>query len=192
MTDHQLHCSWKFVAVILFSVLLNSTTLFAATPPPLPLANSYKSDVDITSYWVSEKLDGVRAYWNGKQLLSKQGHPYMAPEWFTEQLPNVPMDGELWTGRGQFEALVSTVTKYQPDDEQWQNVRYMVFDLPHESLSFSARLKRLEQIVERQNTPYLVMVEQLQLADSQVLMDKLDQVMTLGGEGRCALSLRTK
>jgi hypothetical protein len=47
--------------------------------------------------WLSEKLDGVRAFWDGVRLYSKQGHVLHAPKWFSNFLPkNVALDGELW------------------------------------------------------------------------------------------------
>ena len=72
--------------------------------PPLMLAKVYESGVDLADYWVSEKLDGVRAYWNGSRLLSRNGNVFPAPDWFVADFPKVPLDGELWGGRGTFDA----------------------------------------------------------------------------------------
>ena len=41
--------------------------------PDLMLAKIYADNIDVTQYWVSEKLDGVRAHWDGKQLISRGG-----------------------------------------------------------------------------------------------------------------------
>ena len=62
----------------------------AVTAPPLLLAHSWENDVDLTGWWMSEKLDGVRAYWDGKQFFSRQGNPFLAPDWFTAKLPDYP------------------------------------------------------------------------------------------------------
>src|SRR5690349_9417163 len=104
----------------------------AAQPsaPPLMLANVYQADADLSDYWVSEKYDGVRAYWNGRLLQTLAGHSIHAPEWFIGGWPRIPLDGELWIGRGEFESLAATVRDQEPDEAAWRRVRYMVFDLP--------------------------------------------------------------
>jgi DNA ligase 1 len=71
-------------------------------PPPLLLAESWDGDLDPKGFWMSEKLDGVRAFWDGKQFLSRLGNRYHAPAWFTEGLPLEPLDGELWIDRKKF------------------------------------------------------------------------------------------
>ena len=51
-------------------------------------------------------MDGVRAYWNGKKLMSRHGKDIECPSWFTEGLPiGVKLDGELWMGRESFDKL---------------------------------------------------------------------------------------
>ena len=67
-------------------------------PPGLSLANTFRDDVDLGEYWVSEKLDGVRAFWDGETLVSRRGNPFVAPPWFVEGFPAAPLDGELWMG----------------------------------------------------------------------------------------------
>lgn len=76
--------------------------------PALTLANRYHPGVDLGTYWVSEKLDGVRAYWDGRHLISRGGHTLHAPTWFTQGWPEEPADGELWARRGGFQTAVST------------------------------------------------------------------------------------
>ena len=60
---------------------------------------------------MSEKLDGVRAYWDGKALISRLGNPFHAPDWFLAGLPDVPLDGELWIGRKAFQRTVGIVRR---------------------------------------------------------------------------------
>src|SRR6476659_9210470 len=74
----------------------------AAAGPPLLLAQTWDNATDLSDWWMSEKLDGVRAYWDGKQFLSRQGNIYYAPDWFIEGLPSVPLDGELWVAWKKF------------------------------------------------------------------------------------------
>ena len=81
----------------------------AASPPALMLADVYRQGVVLDDYWVSEKYDGVRGYWDGAALWTRGGERVVAPAWFTAPLPRVPLDGELWAGRGRFALAVSTV-----------------------------------------------------------------------------------
>src|SRR5678810_378996 len=79
--------------------------------PPLLLAESWDNATDLSGWWMSEKLDGVRAYWDGKQFLSRQGNLYHAPAWFLEGLPSTPLDGELWLDRKAFQRTISVVRR---------------------------------------------------------------------------------
>lgn len=78
-------------------------------PPPILLAHNF-TDEDPVGWWISEKYDGVRAWWTGTKFLSREGNEYHAPEFFKKHLPNVVLDGELWVGRNKFQETVSIVT----------------------------------------------------------------------------------
>src|SRR5690606_36303228 len=119
----------------------------AAERPGLMQATVYDDPLDIDAFWVSEKLDGVRAYWDGQRLLSRQGNPFHAPAWFTEVLPDQPLDGELWMGRGRFHELSGAVRRQEADDAQWRRIRYMVFDLPASPDPFGVRLRQLRSLL---------------------------------------------
>ena len=98
----------------------------AASAPPLLLAESWNPQTDPRGWWLSEKLDGVRAYWDGKRFLSRNGNRYVAPEWFTRGLPDTPLDGELWVGRKQFQRTVSIVRRGDAA-ELWREVATLAF-----------------------------------------------------------------
>src|SRR6266404_6166921 len=108
--------------------------------PPLLLAESWDGVVDPAGWWMSEKLDGVRAYWDGKQFLSRLGNLFHAPDWFVAGLPSVPLDGELWLGRKKFQRAVSIVRRQDMSD-LWKELTYVVFDAPRLEKDFEARLK---------------------------------------------------
>ncbi|MCF6218527.1 MAG: DNA ligase [Gammaproteobacteria bacterium] len=164
-------------------VITPYNVLYSAEPPPLPLAHKYQNSIDIEQYWVSEKLDGVRAYWDGNELISKNGNPFPAPQWFTDALPTHKLDGELWISRGQFEKLLSTVRQRPTHHKLWRKVRYMVFDLPLAGIPFEQRLIKLKQIIDAHPSPHLQMVKQYQLPSHAALMKRVEQVVTAGGEG---------
>ncbi len=155
----------------------------AGDAPALLLAKAYRGDIVLADYWLSEKLDGVRAYWNGTQLLSRSGRIYHSPDWFTAGFPDTPLDGELWMGRGSFDTLSGIVRRQSPDTAQWRRVRYMVFDLPAAAGTFDQRLAQLRQLIAELNSPYLAMVEQSRVATEAALMARLDAVVRGGGEG---------
>ena len=171
--------------LLLFTLILISSFSYAGNypPPALTLAKTYKGSVNLSQYWVSEKLDGVRAYWDGRQLISRQGNPYSAPAWFTQNFPTQALDGELWLARGRFQTLLSIVSKEFAIDTEWQQIRYHVFDLPHINQPFTQRISTLQQIVKKFNSPYLNLVKQYRLPDKTALMHKLNQVVAAGGEG---------
>ncbi len=151
--------------------------------PPLMLAEVWRPGLPVADFWVSEKLDGVRAWWDGARLVSRGGHEIRAPGWFTAGLPAEPLDGELWLGRGRFDDLSGTVRRRVPDDGAWREVRYRVFDLPAEPGPFGARLARLRERVAAVGNPRLEVVEQVRLADAAALEAMLARVVAAGGEG---------
>ncbi|KPQ28991.1 MAG: DNA ligase (ATP) [Marinobacter excellens HL-55] len=167
--------------ICLSSVLLPGVA--RAQPPAITLANVYHQGVDLRHYWVSEKLDGVRAFWDGEQFWSRGGHVYQAPDWFTEGFPDHPLDGELWSGREQFAQLSGVVRKQQPVDREWRQVRFHAFDLPLENTLFEVRYQRLTSLVSAAGSRYLVLVNQHPVASHEALMAQLEQTVTAGGEG---------
>ena len=167
--------------------------LLALCPPPaaagemrapsLLLANVYRDGIDLGRYWVSEKLDGVRARWDGETLVSRGGNRFNVPAWFTEGFPRVPLDGELWMGRGTFERLSGAVRRKIPDDAEWRTIRFMVFDLPGSPVPFDERLQRMREMFETIESPCIALVGQFRVADHGALMAALARVVDGGGEG---------
>lgn len=153
-----------------------------ASPPPVPLANTYHKGVVLEHYWVSEKFDGVRAYWDGHRLLSRNGHIYRAPDWFVADFPEVRLDGELWMGRQRFAELSGAVRKRVPEDSEWQKIRFHVFDLPG-SGPFHERYERLRALLTQADSDYLELVTQKAATSHSALMADLDKVVVRGGEG---------
>jgi DNA ligase-1 len=151
--------------------------------PDLLLAKVYAKQTDLSQYWASEKYDGVRAYWNGEQFISRQGNVFQAPGWFTEGFPKHALDGELWIGRNTFEQLISAVSKDQPVDAEWQAVKYMVFELPDAAGTFSERLASLKAQIAGIESPFLELVPQYRIASHAALMAKLTEVVRRGAEG---------
>lgn len=174
------------------SIILIASMLYLApltviaketTDPDLLLAKVYKQAADIDQYWVSEKYDGVRAYWDGQRFISRQGNEYTAPKWFTKGFPDRPLDGELWIGRNTFEQLISTVKKDNPVDEEWQQVRFEVFELPNAPGTFSDRLLAMESLIAPIDNEHIRLAKQYRLSSHSALMTKLSEVVAKGAEG---------
>ena len=156
----------------------------AVSPAPtFLLAERYHEGIDVSRYWVSEKLDGVRAVWDGKALRFRSGNPVPAPRWFVDALPGQPLDGELWLGRGSFDQLSAIVRRQVPDDAEWRGVRYMIFELPDAPGTFTDRIEGIKGLVAAANPPWLQAVPQFRLADGAALQKKLREIVRQGGEG---------
>ncbi len=153
------------------------------TPPALLLAKVYKQNNQLAEYWVSEKLDGVRAYWNGNEFISRQGHIIHTPKWFIKNLPTIKLDGELWLGRTRFDELSGRVRKKVYVDSDWLDIKYMIFDLPDSNEIFTQRLKQLEKIIYNINEKHIRLIKQSKVSSHNALMKKLDKLVVLGAEG---------
>jgi DNA ligase-1 len=152
------------------------------TAPPLLLAHAWENDVDLTGWWMSEKLDGVRAWWDGKQFFSRQGNPFLAPDWFTEKLPDFPLDGELFGGRKKFQRTVSIVRRQDRSDD-WKELAFVVFDAPKLEAPFEERLARCQRYVEDVAPPYAAWLPHEPCQGVAHLRTELARVEGLGGEG---------
>ena len=179
--------SWVTKIVLLVSawvaLVASVQALSADEPPRLLLAETVRSDTDVTRYLVSEKLDGVRAFWDGRRLVTRGGHVINAPTWFVAHFPARSLDGELWAGRGQFERTSATVRRQTPDDAEWRQLRYMIFELPQAEGDFRERVRAMQAIVAEAAAPWLQAVEQFTVRDRKELDAKLARVVKAGGEG---------
>ena len=151
-------------------------------PAPVMLARSWEPGTDIRGWWMSEKLDGIRGYWTGSQLVSRAGNAFAVPAWFTANFPTVALDGELWTGRQQF-AEISSIVRRQTPHDGWRSVRYMIFDAPQAEGGFEQRLAFAREWFEAHPNPQVSIVEHETCRDEQHLRQKLAEVEALGGEG---------
>ena len=155
----------------------------AADTPALLLASVYRPGIPLDDYWVSEKYDGVRGYWDGHALRTRGGETVTAPAWFTAGWPPISMDGELWAGRGRFTHAQSTTRQQQPNDDAWRAMHFMVFDLPRHGGVFDERIPALNAVVERINQPWVKAVAQKRIATDTALQALLQRTVRAGGEG---------
>lgn len=158
--------------------------------PPVLLAHSWSMSIDLTGWWLSEKLDGVRAYWDGKQFLSRLGNRFYPPPWFVEALPDHPLDGELWGGRKLFQRTVGIV-KRQDQSPLWKDLLYVVFDAPAHDGTFEERIDQVKRAVEGKSE-YVRVHEHYVCTGLDHLRSELSRVEALGGEGLMARQPRSR
>jgi DNA ligase-1 len=142
------------------------------------LAHKYNNQ-DVTGWWMSEKLDGVRAIWNANNFVSRTGKVFHAPDWFKESMPKYYLDGELWCGRGNFQETVGIVRSHKGNSD-WESVQYMVFDHVDRNKLFERRLEILHNL---KFPDHCQIVKQLRCRGQSHLEEYKSQILEMGGEG---------
>ena len=184
MPVRQLLCPITALLVLLLCAISVPLQAGTPTPPALMLARDLgTTPIDVPAYFVSEKLDGVRARWDGRALWTRGGHRIATPPDFTQGWPATPMDGELWIARNRFDVVSGIARSTRPDPAAWDAVRFMVFDLPAHTGPFGERVAAMRTLVTRTAHPQLRMVEQTRFASRAALDAHLAQVVAAGGEG---------
>jgi DNA ligase-1 len=153
-----------------------------ADAPKILLADPWDGESNVAGWWMSEKLDGVRAFWDGKRFFSRKGNLFLAPDYFVAGLPSVPLDGELWITRRQFNKA-SGIAKTDPSNPEWRELRFVVFDVPAHGGEFEARLRYLNNLLGNNRSQFASVLEQTQCRDMDHLRAELERVESLGGEG---------
>eukprot|EP01114_Cavostelium_apophysatum_P017721 TRINITY_DN5331_c0_g1_i3.p1 TRINITY_DN5331_c0_g1~~TRINITY_DN5331_c0_g1_i3.p1 ORF type:complete len:845 (-),score=169.37 TRINITY_DN5331_c0_g1_i3:2211-4745(-) len=142
-------------------------------------AGDWKSTVDPAGRMITEKMDGVRAYWNGSQLYSRSGGLIIAPSDFKRNLPaGVPLDGELWCGRQSFLTTLAVVRSWEQTD--WSSIAFYPFDVPERNVPFPRRLEILRSLVKNAN---LCPVDVSNCTGQEDLLIRLVDLVCKGGEG---------
>lgn len=157
--------------------------VLSASPAGPMLATPYHGNVAVPDFLVSEKLDGVRARWDGRSLWTRGGARIAAPAAFTRGWPTDPMDGELWIARGRFDEVSATVRRVRADPQAWRRVRFMAFDLPANPRPFAERVVRMRVLIAGADNPQLAMIPQRRFGTAAEVDAELARVVAGGGEG---------
>lgn len=181
-----------YFSLLIFAILTNLATFCSASEQnpksnnhisqPQQLATLYQDDIVVKHYWVSEKLDGIRARWNGSALVTRNNNIIHAPAWFVENFPTQTLDGELWLARNSFERTASIVLRDTPS-EDWKDIKFMLFDLPEHKGTFTRRLTELYYLADTIASSNVKVIPHFKLASQSLLMLKLDELVTQGAEG---------
>ncbi len=155
----------------------------ASEAPALWLASPYQGHENLSDYWVSEKYDGIRGYWNGQQLLSRSGKVLTPPAWFVQAWPSTPFEGELWAGLGQFEQTAAIIQQKQASDSEWRALRFMVFDVSAHGKTFTERMALYQGLAKHIDQPWVHAVAQNKTHSHAALKTLLQTTVQAGGEG---------
>ena len=151
------------------------------------LADVYKPEKhNPIGMFMSEKYDGERAVWNGRELRSRTNKKIYAPEWFIQNFPkDYALDGELFTTRGGFQKTMSIVKKYEPIHSEWKYVSFKVFDIPNISEPYEQRYIKLKTIVDNicATMCHIDYVRQIKVTSKEEMNKMYKQVLEKGGEG---------
>ena len=146
--------------------------------------SEYKGQ-NVGGWLASEKLDGVRAYWDGRNLLSRNGKILAAPEAWSAHFPPFALDGELYTARGEFEKIQSIVMDKTPSVTAWSEVKFYVFDVPEAGGGLLERLSELEKFILQnpQSGQNLKIIKQVKVKDNAEFEAFAEAIIANGGEG---------
>jgi len=175
------------LSLAILPIYLVTQNTIALTPghhePPILLAKNFKTSIQIDKFFVSEKLDGIRVFWDGSELLTRRGNVIQAPEWFTLGFPPYAIDGELWIKRGSFEKVSGLARRKVAIDEEWKQIKFMAFDLPYDLSTFEERLTKLNRLVREKKIAHLSVIKQHNMQSKGDLERYLALVVAKGGEG---------
>ncbi len=146
------------------------------------LPGVYEDSIDVSGWLMSEKLDGVRGYWDGKKLLSKKGTPFNPPAEFIKNLPDFPIEGEIWGGHNTFEKTSGIVRKQKAHND-WLDLKFAVFDLPGAAGVIEERLDIVRQWFREHPSKYAFVITQTKVRSREHLKKDLQRVEEMGGEG---------
>lgn len=144
--------------------------------------SEYK-DQNVSGWLASEKLDGVRAYWDGENLLSRQGKRLNAPQSFTKNFPKFALDGELYAKELKFEEIQATVMDKLPDEKAWGRLKFHVFDVPEASGGLLDRLEVLAKFLKNERNQNLIIIKQIKMRDNAQFLKFTKDIIAKGGEG---------
>ena len=172
--------AFRLLIKILLILFLLLSTVASATEVMLPKV--YSEQVDVTGWLMSEKLDGVRGYWDGNQLLSKNGNRLHPPAEFTVDLPPFPLEGELWAGRFRFEQTVSIVKKKKPH-AGWLQLKFAIFDVPQAPGGFTERIALASEWFKWHPSEFAFVIRQTPILSPEHMRQQLLTIEASGGEG---------
>lgn len=127
--------------------------------------------------FIQPKLDGVRAIWTSKQLLTRSGKEILGcPQlisYLSEKFPSTSFDGELYSHTENFDNIVGNVKRTKKIEENL-NIEYHVYDIPTigTNIKFTDRLARLKELILEKDAGRIRLVETRQIEPDLSLTTK--------------------
>ena len=140
-------------------------------------------DQNVSGWLASEKLDGVRAYWDGENLFSRRGKKLNAPLSFTKNFPKFALDGELYAKELKFEEIQASVMDKLPDEKAWSRLKFHIFDVPEASGGLLTRLEILAKFLKNEPNDNLIIIKQIKMRDNAHFLKFTEEIILNGGEG---------
>lgn len=165
----------KYLFFFLFSLFT-----FNTQAENLMLLGTYQNQ-NVAGWVMSEKLDGVRGYWDGKNLITRQNQRLNPPDYFTKDFPPFAIDGEIFSHSNEFERISSIVRS--KEDKGWHQLKLHVFDAPNAPGNLFERLAVLEAYLKQHPTDYIQIIPQIPIKNQQHIQDFLAEVEAKKGEG---------
>jgi len=133
------------------------------TAPPVLLAHRWENDIDLTGWWMSEKLDGVRAYWNGTSFLSRLATPSRRPIGSSRDCRNIRSTAS--SGRPQDVPGHDVDRAPLRQERRLEESEVRPFDAPGHGGPFEKRLEFLQKNFKEGRLPYCKAIAQEQVRD---------------------------
>jgi DNA ligase-1 len=164
------------IIVLIFLTFINLNALDLQKP------KIYQGDENISLWYMSEKLDGIRGYWDGKNLYTKNGKRLYPPKYFIKDMPSFPIDGELWTFRDDFENIQSIVMDKTPS-KNWKQITYNIFEVPDTKGNFTTRVQKLKNYLKTNPSKIIKIIPQIVCKNKNHLNKYLNSIVKNKGEG---------
>lgn len=187
LEPHQKNTHNRLAPLLLIHSITIITLLFLTSPvsaienSEMMLPKTYEKQELINWMW-SEKLDGIRGRWTGKEMLTKGGNKINIPSYFLNNFPPFPLDGEIWGGRQTFEKT-SSIVATSSHDKGWDKLQYGIFDAPEQGIIIENRLEKAKMWFATHPSEYAFIIPQHRLSSKEELAEKLNEIERLGGEG---------
>ena len=171
-----------FKKLIFLSFVCQSAWAVEISKPDLFLLKTYDDSKAVTGWLMSEKLDGIRGFWDGQKFLTRSGNKLNPPDWFIKNYPPFALDGELWTRQNDFKNISSIVRTKNPD-KRWKLITHNIFEVPNQQGGLLERLSILDAYLQHNPVAHLKVLKQTPIKNKPQLENFLSAVISQQGEG---------
>jgi len=139
----------------------------------------WKNEDDPTGWYMCERKCGIRCYWTGTEFLSSKGTQYSPPKTFTAELPNIYLDGILYSEKETF----GSVKNGLKNPNFWTNLKFVIYDAPQINKPFMQRIETLKKKCHKINSSFIEVINYKKCHSQAHFLEELDACKEAGGEG---------